>query len=676
MSVIGQLIIAPEGYRLLRKGCEYRYLGRSRESGAVRLVSFAARPARADIHTLTASDFEEGLEKNYLVQQKSSAALPPWLAAVEGLSLEEMEDRRASKKQSLHARIQQRLAQIQPLLARQEDILASSSPEREINRYAASASPKLNAARVRLWFFSYLTHGLSPMALLPPFCAIGCWPRKLDVAVKYGRESLDEGARHGNGLDPEMLDRIYEGYRKKAKLGVTMVKICTSILTEQFGCRPRRRDGKPDSKAEFYHPEGLPFPSPHQISYRLHKKFGLRQIQIALYGAIRVRTRLSASLGKFSEGLSNLMQKIEGDAYRIKSIPQSPVPDATMRTVCVVRLRCMTSGMLGGIGFSIGGERAEAYRAALFCAAMDKVEFCALFGIVIEEGVWPCQGLSSELILDRGPGAKRTLVEDEEFRIPIRDLAPSRQGQSKAGIESSHPRQLKTEGEPDVLYSDLTYFDLARQEIFRTIRDNSRIQSDRRTPNMIKAGVIGTPISIWNYLSARLRTSAHPVSMSDAIRNFLTPVEFTMQEDGAYLEGTRFDSAALRATGLHDRTLGGRFRVSGFSLTMCLRKVWIEVNGRLVDAEPMLPIRDDERQLFLSLSELQEISALRAKLASGMTENTQAVDAEFRERMRAHTGKEPDNVMRKSGHATKQSLRKTAVNQAVEDMVQPKRSAA
>jgi len=368
---------------------------------------------------------------------------------------------------------------------------------------------------------------------------------------------------------------------------------------------------------------------------------------------------MAASQGMFSEEVANLVEKVQGDAYYLKEVPKGLDGGEPMPPLSVVRLVCVASGMLVGIGFSAGKERSEAYRMALLSMALPKTEFCRLFGVTISPEDWPSQGLPACIKFDRGPGAVADLIKEFEHQIPIRELAPSYSGQSKANVESTHPRDVKIEGAPTYVQSDLTYIQMARREIKRLIKDNQHHSMEARmTPDMVRAEVFPTPLGVWNYLSSRRRTCQHAIPFDVAIRTLASPLKFNLHEDGVYLHEQRFGSDELRQTGIHDRAVKKvDTTIAGYGLTFTLRQVWVEVGRRLIAVEPMLPIRDDEGQKFVSLSDLLNLSALRAKARSKMRSHRLAAEAEARQTFSDASGHDWDAGKRNPGRPKRGSAK-------------------
>lgn len=248
-----------------------------------------------------------------------------------------------------------------------------------------------------------------------------------------------------------------------------MTYIYREAMRRDFGCEVLK-NGK---QKLLMHPKGEAFPSYGQYSYWVVKAFGLRQVQTTLYGQARMRSKKLPSAGRFTEELANLMERFEVDGYRVKERPKSVLNGAPMPALIVVRGICCTSGAIVGIGFSLGGEKTEAYRMMLFSAAISKSKFCWLFGLPnISNDDWPAMGLPGFYVSDRGPGASDKLVEDLAYAFPIKQIPQSWAGQSKALVESSQPREMHTEGEPNYLLSELDVIQMARREIMRAVSDN------------------------------------------------------------------------------------------------------------------------------------------------------------------------------------------------------------
>jgi len=291
--------------------------------------------------------------------------------------------------------------------------------------------------------------------------------------------------------------------------------------------------------------------------------------------------------------------------------------------------------------------------------AVPKDYFCELFGIPYAAGEWENQGLPPHFAIDRGPGARKDLVQSMEARFPIRDIAPSWSGQSKATIESSHPHEVHFEGEPSYVQSSLTPVELARREIIRLMEfNNGALMSDRIDPDRALVHVLPTPNALWAHYDRMGRNDALPISLDDAIRTFLTPFEFELRDDGVYLKGRRYSSPAFEA--LDDthcsHTPGAPMtRVRGYVLDMCVRYVWVEMKGQLLQLGARLRIRGDEETVWMSLEELNQWGVALCQCESAMRVHQHANAAEFRTRFETLTGKAWDAGKRRPGKPKRSS---------------------
>ncbi|MBE7423799.1 MAG: transposase [Zoogloeaceae bacterium] len=644
---IGIQFQAPEGFLQFRKGEVYHFLKNDYLRNRVHAVKFehsmhGSSQVRAHLITVEGNKFEEAADKGLVTVCTKQSKLPPWLSQYEdqGLILSGLDNTRANPVELHASRVGNRLLAFSWMLDEVDEVLSAEDPALEINRRARMCTPKQNESRFRLWLLTYLCFGRDEWVLMPPFKNIGQWDRYRIKGKKFGRPSRANGSGFGHGMTAEISKKCTDGYYKFAELGVTMTKIFREVLREFFGCKTRTAKS---GMEEFYHPKGDPFPSYYQFRYQVIKDIGVYQVQKTRYGEVRHRSRLAPVEGSFSEAVANLMEKVEADGYYTNDRPKGYVEGSSLPKLCCVVCRDVLSGELLGIGFSFGKERSTAYRGMLFCMAVPKVFFCALFGIKIEEYEWACQGLSGHLILDRGPGAKPDLIKVIEMRLPIREITPSWSGQSKAGVESSHERETQTEGQPSYRQSDLTPVQMARREILRVVRYNHVADmSGRFQPDGEMAFLPPTPAALWDFYNKRFRNDAQMISIEEAVRTFLTPVKLDLRKDGIWLDEQRYSSQELKESGALAKLARSPETVraiDGYMLDMCVRHIWIELDGRLLMLDAMLRHRDDEEKLFLSRIECQQFSEARRKVESEFRQHQHAATAKYEQRFEECTGK-------------------------------------
>ena len=168
--------------------------------------------------------------------------------------------------------------------------------------------------------------------------------------------------------------------------------------------------------------------------------------------------------------------------------------------------------------------------------------------------------------------------------------------------------------------------------------------------------VMPTPHELWKYYAGKLRTSGVSMSISNAVRTFLTPVTMKAKKDGVYLDDRKYDSKDLRACGLLNRVARlprQEMLIEGYILDLCIRHVWIEVNHEILLLDAQLPIRGDEELLFVSVAELAQWKDARAEVNSRFEVHRAACYAESLARFEAETGKSWDSGTRKPGRAKK-----------------------
>lgn len=649
--LIGTQIVAAEGYQVLLKDVIYHFLKNDYMLNKVFLAVFggyANTKPTAELLVVNRNQFETGVAEGKIQVCAEQLKMPPWLSTLECLDSSLIDDFRANAKK-LHAdRVSERMGFITTALSKMDEILTSDNPVLEINRCARTCEPVQNESRFRLWLLTYLSFGRNKWALLPPFHRGGQWDRLLYPDTKFGATSLAFGKYSGYGSNQDLITKCEEGYIKYAKLGKTMMSIYRLAMIDTFGCKVQKIPSpiNPHKKIDAYvHPEGDRFPSYGQFKYRVIKKYGLEQVQKNLYGKTRYRTRLAPSQGSFSTAVANLMERIEADGYYTKERPKGYLNDSHFEPLCVVRGRDYASGLLLGIGFSLNKERSEAYRMMLFSMAVPKVFFCSLFGMIIEKEDWPSEGLPPFFGVDRGPGAKRDLIVELEDRFPIKDLAPSYSGQSKATIESSHPKYYKSEGEPYYIKSNLTPVELAKKQIQDTIIYNQVADmSGRMQPNPEMVYVSHTPLEIWNFYHGRFRSDAQSMSIVDAVKTFLTPVELTVKHDGIWMKGQKYDSEELRETKILETVVSSSYiKVKGYCVDLTTRYIWVELKQRLLMLEAQMRIRDDDNMLYVSLSELEQWELLRNQLSSEHRVASLATASRFQLDFESNTGKRYDH---------------------------------
>lgn len=644
----GSRLTAPEGLGELRKGVIYHFLVNDLSANRARLVLFDEKGTRADLVTLTSLAFEAALEAGQIVELEGLDANPPWLEPTNGVELSFLERQRVKPKESYEAKVNRRYLTIAELVAKASDLLASDDIEKVLNRHAEDQQPEQNTGRIRLWFFTYLVFGQTKWALMPRLKDIGSFDRSALTTRKLGRPSSD-GKNTGYPITPEMKELIKKGFNVAKDVNRTRKEIYQEALTSVFGCKSRAGS----ERKEFYHPKGNPFPSSDQFWYWVAKLTAPETLARDLKGKSAARAQ-SGSRGKFSDSRSNLNQLVQYDGYtpsdKLTGITEGSAVDGFV----VVRGTCDYSGMVVGIGFAKASETMAAYRMALFCTAIGKVKFCELFGMKIAEDEWPSFGLPRTLVFDRGPAAPMKADEAKTWLSRL-ELTPTHDGQAKAAVESSHPRKKKNKDQPTYRHSDFNFVEMSRAHIYQVLKDNKNSDaSARMTPEMWMLNFTPTPVNVWKYWDQRGRNLGRATSIQEAVREFLDTYTATIRRDGVYFLERRYNAESLIATGVFDLVARrGSIKVKTYVLTMCVRHIWIEVEGVIHELNFVLTAGAIPASNDISIYELEDIYDARLAARRKFKAEQGPIDQDLNDRFAEDVGKRWGSGVTKLGRPAK-----------------------
>lgn len=671
---IGSQLKAPQGYGVLEKGFTYHFLRSSSKTDRVLLLIFVVRESKAVTYKsatrpnrmvtptplpmligMERRAFEDGVKGGRIVKAEHQSTMPPWLADLEGLNLHNLDEFRKKPSRSHSDRMEEKVEAIFPLTQKFDEVLDAEDPDRVINAHARSCSPKQNETRMRLWFYVYLLFGRNRFALHYPIHSIGRWARHTTTPKsKWGAPHKHKGKEHGHNTSPAMQALILKGYRREVGLGITMTTIYNKSMMKDFGCRWREVHRDNFTHKELWHPQGKPFPLKGVFVYYVIKEFGSEKVQMNMYGYVRARSKILPPAGAFTERVWNLMQKVERDAYAVGDLARGLIEGSPLPPLYVVRKRDTASGLITGLGFSQGGESASAYRMAQFCEAIDKVRFFALFGLELTPDRWPSIGVSSFDIQDRGAGStpdafSRIVV----YKPVVSESPPAHAGQSKAVIESSNPKTYTTDEAPGFTVSNLRTFELIRRELFRVLKDNDTFfVADRIPPNLADRVARATPLAVWNTWDEIGRNDAMQMSFEDAVRAYLTKTKAKLTKNGIVLNSMLFRSNALDQVGARKMVSGKQtVDVEVYVLDACLRHIWIDVKGQLIELDLTLKVPVGNEVLLMSLEEIQQFEAFCRKRDSFHDAHCAAVTIQIYQEFKEATGRDWDAGKRVKGRA-------------------------
>lgn len=638
----GDIIVATQGFGSIEKGREYHYVNLSPNQDQVLLIAVLNPPPKRcrvrgprgeklqqvkmrsqsrDLTTIpvqvSRADFEDEIHAgNFRIVKKPS--MPTCLSS----EVYADDCPTATKRWNL----------LQPLLETLPHSLMRPDLRLAINKLARAAGK--NPTRVWHWFWLGVLFG--KRALVYRRARIGHWTRPEDNAGrKFGRPSY-KGKKYGFRMTIEMKKAILIGYEEFSVLRAPMTDIWGQTLVKHFDCRQHKNEF---GKLSFASKGDKPFPTFEQFKYVVKKEFSLDEIQKRRFGEARFRNRISADVGSFREGIANLLEVAEADAYATADAPTGSIYGKGLKPLYVVRLRCRL-GMLVGIGFSFASETNEAYREALFCAAIKKSVYCRLMGLPnITDNDWPCHGIPLQEVTDRGPGAVDDAWETETPLLARKTGTPAYSPRSKAGVESANPKTLKLEGAPSHQVSPLSIFGMMRREILRLVELNQTLELDFSPPADVLPLVHGpTPIDLWKAMAHLGRNLGKYMELEDAVRSYLPKEEAVITKQGLFLLGQLYTSSDDAFKALKQSAMRTRRHVDVYVMFSSVRHVWLDHNGTLIELALQLPYQSDESGEYLTLYDLREKAEYEKSLSRGSLENRVATKMKNDEEFKAIEG--------------------------------------
>lgn len=658
---IGQQLEVPEGLGCLVAGTRYYYCGRSAENGVL-LVWFyresqGAKAWRVSYVRMAANLVEKEVTRSVpgIRSCKRQYTLPPALIDLEGINFDELIETNFSRKKTHNDDVQKRLESIYPLLDYEQEILNASNPLKELSRVCKQLSLSSHVHRLQYWFFCYVLHGRNRWSLKPNTHGNGTWSRSSDVhaETKFGRPHA--GGRRRGWSSASFGEQVIQSYLKRCGNGTSMRSICNAALSEDFGCTTVFDQ---DGRLQMIHPANKPFPTYGQFRSIVIKKFGLREVQTTMYGQARMRKKAIVDEGSYSSQYANALECLEMDAYHCDDRPRASSSDGILPSLIVVRAVCGVTGKRVGVGFSIIGERQEAYKSAIVSMTMPAEMLARVYGVPVEALRGHMPVMARSLLSDRGPAGQQSLLDELETKFPVKSVTTSYSGQSKPTVESANPRSTSLEGAPSFIQSSYGVASMMKREVLRTLAENHHSNIiERLTPSVIHEfhtlSYPATPHFYWNYLSERLRTCAQVMDWRDAMRAFGTKTKFVVDKKGLVWKGVTFSSQVFRE-GLHEKLVRrGVEYVTGFTLSLVVRCVWVEIGGQIYELEPSLRIQSDRDDLLLPLSSLIDMAQEKSEVNSATREAAQASMVFLEKTVKAQTGYSLNAGKRRAGSPRK-----------------------
>lgn len=489
-------------------------------------------------------------------------------------------------------------------------------------------------------------------ALWPEYPNTGTYDKSADKynSTHFGKVSADKGRLAGwpSSMFSETIKKAVDYF-----LGSEMTKgqIYEQSLRKFFGCRARK-DERGDW--QFYHPDGKPFPDTQEkFWYQWYKHCDLRKTNLRHYGEHHVRSQ-SGTKGSYAQTVPSILSELEVDGYYLKERPRLYQGEGHGDRICVVRGVCVATKNVVGIGFAHGTEDADAYRMMLFCAAIGIDEFASLFGLsrndLLEVVV---KGLPSHIISDRGTAPVSAIIGNLQEKFPVKEMTQAYSGQSKATVESGHPRTKNVERPASYVASDKTVIQLIRREICRAAMDNHvRGIGDLIIGPRALDRVAYSPAALAQYMERKGLNDAVQIAFLTAVRRFLWKAEFELRDGGFWLGSQCYSCPEIDAIDVYASLSPGQtIPVSGYHLKLNLNWGWVEFRGQLLKLRRKVVVSMDNQDEMMSVEDIKREAEIKSELAAEHTRSAAAAKVEAIARYEESTGVGWEGAERKPGRA-------------------------
>jgi len=367
---------------------------------------------------------------------------------------------------------------------------------------------------LRKYLRKYWQRGKTPNALLPDYHRSGAKGQERTPSEKKRGNPRKYG---GTGINvDEQVKRHFryaiDKYHLLQKLSLT--KSFEFMLKECYAADFYHENGI--MKAEFENPDKLP--SYRQFHYWFHKEYSSKQVLIAREGKQKYgrdhRELLSSSTSEvYGPGSRFQIDATVVNVYLIsRDNPNWIIGRPILYLVADVFTRLVVGMYVGLEGPSWTGAM-----MALANTAMDKVQYCAEYGISIPKEAWPCENLPDVLLADRGEleGAQPERLVTA-FNIHLENAAPYRpdwkgivekrfdvtDGKVKPFLPGYVDKDAPARGAPDYRIRARLTLEQFTQIIIKQILAynlSHYIEDYPRSSDMIADEVEPIPIKLWNW---------------------------------------------------------------------------------------------------------------------------------------------------------------------------------
>lgn len=593
---LGTQLCVDQSYMCLLPDTRYYYLGPwNRLSAGLLFFYDDGDYWRVGVLFLPRPEFEALLSPgtDVLRCMTNQLARPEWMAAHQTTNFAEMEEYRYRMRKTAHGdRVAAKLGKLARALNERTQILESPTPIRVLHRYAEAAG--VHPYRFAVDFFSYILHGCDRWVLMTRWYNNGKWDRE-EKGKKFGRAPLARNYSFVFPMTGAMRVRILSFVRRSKNKYETFKDFHEALLRKEFRCEIVQLP----SGLKVFNTENDPFPSEGQ-AYRAVMEQLTPDEFAALFGREKgIRVRRPFNVGNFTSQFACNLEAIEADGFVIAEVLRSFVSERPTTKLVAVRIICSGTSCIVGVGFSVGGETKEAYRAAFYCMIAPRTYLEKLFGLApgsLDRLV--SGGLSGFPTADRGPGGWEIAIDEMDRQWPLKLMAPTEEPRSKALVEGSNPRHRDASNDKTYRESNLTVAGIIKREFLRAVHDNETSSIEPRLSDGMKAefyhrGLPATPNGLWEFNRIKGRNAGDSsMSHQEAIRTFWTPIKVELCGDGVRHNDGEYSSPELIDSGILYRLAEGQSIVlTAYTLPCAVRFLHVEVDGELIEVERILRIR-------------------------------------------------------------------------------------
>lgn len=403
---------------------------------------------------------------------------------------------------------------------------------------------KVGKKRIYKTLYRYWAGGKTINALLPAYdkCGAPGNERKSNPEIKRGRPSnlyKHDPDLKGVNVDDEMKRKFKLGFNLffNNKKNLTYKKAYDLTMEKFFHTGISMVDGI----AIPIMPQNSELPTFREFYYWVRKRLDLKKTTIAREGEKGYSLRWRPVLGS-----SNQKVYGPGSVYQIDaSIPPVYLVSSydyysVIGKPIVYLVVDVFSRMDVGLYIGLKGPNWIGAMMALANTFLNKVKFCAEYGIEIKESQWPCKGLPESIIADRGEMEGMNadylperlginVINDPPYRADLKGIVEQKFNQTEEEVLYQIPGVVKDKfrerGEKDHRPEAVLTLDEFTTIIINTIIDyncNHYIHDYSRDEFMIREIVEPVPIKLWEW-GVKNRSGHFREKSEDIIRMALMP---------------------------------------------------------------------------------------------------------------------------------------------------------